>query len=100
MDFLEDMELYEQAMKNAYQIITRRKTLDDIYYDLEEGRIDKLPLPFDPINEDGRNPDVIDVVIEYFTSTEEYEKCAVLLKEAKSYRNDKKEADKLKKSSK
>ena len=36
MDFLEDMELYEQAMRNAYQIITKRKTLDDIYYDLEE----------------------------------------------------------------
>ena len=80
MDFLEDMELYEQAMRNAYQIITKRKTLDDIYYDLEEGRIDKLPLPFDPINEDGRSEDVIDVVIEYFTSTEEYEKCAELVK--------------------
>ena len=80
MDFLEDMELYEQAMKNAYQIITRRKTLDDIYYDLEEGKIDSLPLPFDPIHEDGRSEDVIDVVIEYFTSTEEYEKCAELVK--------------------
>ena len=80
MDFLEDMELYEQAMRNAYQIITKRKTLDDIYYDLEEGRIDKLPLPFDPIKEDGRSEDVIDVVIEDFTSTEEYEKCAELVK--------------------
>ena len=80
MEFLEDMELYEQAMRNAYQIITKRKTLDDIYYDLEEGRIDKLPLPFDPIREDGRSEDVIDVVIEYFTSTEEYEKCAELVK--------------------
>jgi len=80
MDFLEDMELYEQAMRNAYQIITKKKTLDDIYYDLEEGRIDKLPLPFDPIHEDGRSEDVIDVVIEYFTSTEEYEKCAELVK--------------------
>ena len=80
MDFLEDMELYNQAMRNAYFIITKRKTLDDIYYDLEEGRIDKLPLPFDPIHEDGRSEDVIDVVIEYFTSTEEYEKCAELVK--------------------
>jgi len=80
MDFLEDMELYNQAMKNAYFIITKRKTLDDIYYDLEEGKIDSLPLPFDPIHEDGRSEDVIDVVIEYFTSTEEYEKCAELVK--------------------
>ena len=80
MDFLEDMELYNRAMRNAYQIITKRKTLDDIYYDLEEGRIDTLPLPFDPLVEDGRTEDIIDIVIEYFTSTEEYEKCAVLVK--------------------
>ena len=80
MDFLEDMELYNRAMRNAYFIITKKKTLDDIYYDLEEGRIDSLPLPFDPIHEDGRTEDVIDVVIEYFTSTEEYEKCAELVK--------------------
>tara|TARA_Y100000361_G_scaffold106322_1_gene96062 strand:+ start:201 stop:491 length:291 start_codon:yes stop_codon:yes gene_type:complete len=80
MDFLEDMELYEEAMKNAYEIITKKKTLDDIYYDLEDGKIDRLPLPFDPIHEDGRSEDVIDVVIEYFTSTEEYEKCAELVK--------------------
>tara|TARA_R100001440_G_scaffold27835_1_gene45397 strand:- start:747 stop:1046 length:300 start_codon:yes stop_codon:yes gene_type:complete len=80
MDFLEDMELYEEAMKNAYQIITKKKTLDDIYYDLEEGKITRLPLPFDPFSEDGRSEDVIDVVIEYFTSTEEYEKCAELVK--------------------
>ena len=62
MDFLEDMELYNQAMRNAYFIITKKKTLDDIYYDLEEGRIDSLPLPFDPVHEDGRTDDVIDVV--------------------------------------
>ena len=80
MDFLEDMELYEEAMKNAYEIITKKKTLDDIYYDLENGKIDRLPLPFDPIHDDGRSEDVIDVVIEYFTSTEEYEKCAELVK--------------------
>ena len=80
MDFLEDIELYEEAMKNAYEIITKKKTLDDIYYDLENGKIDRLPLPFDPIHEDGRSEDVIDVVIEYFTSTEEYEKCAELVK--------------------
>ena len=80
MDFLEDMELYGRAMRNAYLIITKRKTLDDIYYDLEKDIIDDLPLPFDPIEEDGRSDDIIDIVIEYFTSTEEYEKCAELVK--------------------
>tara|TARA_R100000742_G_C4188422_1_gene21271 strand:+ start:201 stop:491 length:291 start_codon:yes stop_codon:yes gene_type:complete len=95
MDFLEDMELYNQAMRNAYFIITKRKTLDDIYYDLEEGRIETLPLPFDPIHEDGRTEDIIDIVIEYFTSTEEYEKCAELVKIKERCLNIPIESDKL-----
>ena len=81
MDFLEDLEMYEQAMENAYDIITRKKTLDDIYHKFEEdGKIDKFYLPFNPVIEDGRSPDIIDMVIEYYTGTEEYEKCAELLK--------------------
>ena len=80
MDFLEDMELYNRAMENAYDLITKRKTLDDIYYNLERDEIDDFPLPFDPIEEDGRTDDIIDMVVEHFTSTEEYEKCAELVK--------------------
>ena len=80
MDFLEDLELYERAMNNAYDLITKRKTLDDIYYALEEEEFDIFPLPFDPIAEDGRTDDVIDMIIEHFTHTEEYEKCAELVK--------------------
>ena len=80
MDFLEDLELYEQAMNNAYDIITKRKTLDDIYYELEDDIIDGFPLPFDPVIEDGRSNDIIDIVVEHFTHTEEYEMCAELVK--------------------
>tara|TARA_R110002020_G_scaffold23468_3_gene78027 strand:+ start:2494 stop:2769 length:276 start_codon:yes stop_codon:yes gene_type:complete len=80
MDFLEDLQDYESAMENAYQLITRKKTLDDIYYELDNNIIDVFHLPFDPIHEDGRTPDVLDMVIEYYTSTEEYEKCAELVK--------------------
>ena len=81
MDFLEDLELYNRAMVNAYDIITKKKTLDDIYETFEkEGIIEKFYLPFDPVIEDGRTADIIDMVIEYYTSTEEYEKCAELLK--------------------
>ena len=80
MDFLEDLAMYNQAMENAYNIITKRKTLDDIYYALEEEEFEGFFLPFDPILEDGRSEDIIDIVIEYFTSTEEYEKCAELVK--------------------
>ena len=80
MDFLEDLELYNRAMVNAYDLITKKKTLDDIYYALEDDTISEFPLPFDPISEDGRNSSTIDIVIEYFISIEEYEKCAELVK--------------------
>ena len=80
MDFLEDLELYNRAMVNAYDLITKKKTLDDIYYALEDDTISDFPLPFDPIEEDGRRSDIIDIVIEYFISIEEYEKCAELVK--------------------
>ena len=81
MEFLEDLEMYEQAMENAYALITKRKSLDDIYESFEkEGIVDKFYLPFDPISEDGRTADIIDMVIEYYTNTEEYEKCSELIK--------------------
>ena len=38
MDFLEDLEMYNKAMENAYLIITKRTTLDDIYYEFEQDR--------------------------------------------------------------
>ena len=79
MDFLEDLEMYEKAMENAYDLITKRKTVDDVYYDLESDEYEEYYLPFDPVTEDGRSPDVIDMVIEYYTGTEEYEKCAELV---------------------
>ena len=75
----EDLELYGTAMNNAYQIITKERTLDDIYFELEDGDRITFPLPFNPMEEDGRTDDIIDIVIEYFTSTEEYEKCATLV---------------------
>ena len=80
MDFLEDLEMYEKAMENAYNIITKRKTLDDIYYSLEENDFDEFFLPFDPVVEDGRSADIIDMVVEYFIKLEDYEKCAELTK--------------------
>ena len=80
MDFLEDLEMYEQAMNNAYDIITKKKTVDDIFYDLEDEEYEEYYLPFDPVAEDGRSPAIIDMVISYYTTTEEYEKCAELVK--------------------
>ena len=90
MDFLEDLELYERAMDNAYNLITKRKTLDDIYYAFEQNKeLDDFFLPFDPTFENGRTPDVIDMVIEHFTKVEAYEKCAELLKIKEECQNSK-----------
>ena len=69
-----------------YQKKHKIKTIDSPIFQAhsspqkEKEEIDEYPLPFDPLEEDGRTPDVIDIVIEYFTSTEEYEKCAELVK--------------------
>ena len=76
----EDLELYGEAMVNAYYIVTKERTLDDIYFELEVGKKTTFPLPFNPMEEDGRTHDILDVLIEYFTSTEEYERCSKLLK--------------------
>ena len=78
MDFLEDLEMYDQAMFNAYNFITGRETLDHLIIKLEVDHIDQYPLPFDPLMENGRTPAVIDMVISYFIELEEYEKCAEL----------------------
>ena len=81
MDFLEDLEMYEQALENAYELITNKKTLDDIFEEFESnGVIEKFYLPFDPVEEDGKTADIIDMLLEYFINTEEYEKCAELVK--------------------
>lgn len=64
-----DTEILDEAMNNAYDIITGVKTFDHIM----ETR-DECALPFDIRQED---PD-LDGMIEYFIETEEYEKCEVL----------------------
>jgi len=66
-----DYEVLDEAMNNAYFIVTSVKTFDDIMDDLGE-----CALPFDIRNE---TPD-LSGMIEYFIETEEYEKCAVLQK--------------------
>tara|TARA_R100000008_G_C3464447_1_gene105805 strand:- start:106 stop:381 length:276 start_codon:yes stop_codon:yes gene_type:complete len=74
MDFLEDLDLYNRAMENAYLLVTGKKTLEELLTkDVED-----IPLPFDPENEDGRSSDILDILIVYYEEMEEYEKCAEL----------------------
>ena len=81
MDFIEEMELYHSAMENAYNLITGRMDIDDMFIEFEEEEEDSLlPLPFNPLMVGEYSDDTIDLVIEHFTGTEEYEKCAELVK--------------------
>ena len=58
---------------NSYKLIVGEKTMDEI---VEKS---KLPIFFINPQEDYDNED-LDTMIEYFITTEEYEKCAVLTK--------------------
>ena len=79
MDFLDDIEDYNAAMDNAYNFVTKRITLDDIFEQAEKsGTLTEFYLPFDPINSDGRDEATLDLLIDHFISIEEYEKCQEL----------------------
>ena len=58
---------------NSYELIMGEKTIDEI---VERS---KMPIFFIPPDEDYDNDD-LDTMIEYFVSTEEYEKCSILTK--------------------
>ena len=80
MDFLEDLEDYNSAMDNAYNFVTKKITLDDIFEAAEsEGELVSFYLPFDPLHSDGRDEGTLDLLIEHFTEIEEYEKCQELV---------------------
>jgi hypothetical protein len=58
---------------NSYKLIMGEKTMDEI---VERS---KMPIFFIHPDENYDNED-LDMMIEYFVTTEEYEKCAVLTK--------------------
>tara|TARA_R110000824_G_scaffold362588_1_gene550555 strand:- start:737 stop:973 length:237 start_codon:yes stop_codon:yes gene_type:complete len=68
------------CMRHSYNLLLGKKTLEELIEDTAE-----LYLMFSP--ERKYVPmldDVYDVLIEYFTETEEYEKCAELIKAKKT----------------
>jgi len=80
MKFLNDLEDYNKSMDNAFLIVTKRKTLDDIYLELENDDYTEFFLPFDPISSDGRDGGTLELLISHFEELEQYEKCAELNK--------------------
>lgn len=71
----EEIEILDEAYRNGYAIATGRITVKELLEKSEE----MIFLPFDP-----SAPEtfalVIDDIIQYFSDTEEYEKCAELVK--------------------
>jgi len=73
-DFNEDL-----CMRHTYNILLGKKTLEELMEDTAE-----LTLMFNPNRKYvSMEDDLYDTLIEYFTLTEEYEKCAELVKAKK-----------------
>lgn len=73
--FNEDM-----CMRHSYNLLLGKKTLDELIEETAE-----LTLMFNPNRKYVKmEDDLYDTLIEYFTYTEEYEKCAELLKAKRS----------------
>jgi hypothetical protein len=90
-----DQRMLNAAMNNTYLILTGRATYDALLEkeSMQPGSIDQhveTALLFNPIAEDynpkfphlntGDGNEMVDAMIEFFVETEEYEKCAELVK--------------------
>ena len=74
-EFNEDL-----CMRHSYNLLLGKKTIEELIEDTAE-----LYLMFSPeYKHIPMADDVYDVLIEYFTNTEEYEKCAELIKAKKT----------------
>jgi hypothetical protein len=73
--YYEEDEIIDEAYYNAYLIITKRMTLEELIY--SKGEI--AFVPYDPGVPETLEF-VLDDIIEYFALTEEYEICSELVK--------------------
>ena len=69
-----ELELIEQSMNNAYLILTKKKTIDDLIDEIGDEQGIWLP------SQKESQSDVINEVIDYYSDKEEYEICAELVK--------------------
>ena len=68
------------CMRHSYNLLLGKKTMDELIEETAE-----LTLMFNPKRKYvSMEDDLYDTLIEYFTYTEEYEKCAELLKAKQS----------------
>tara|TARA_R100001460_G_scaffold4746_1_gene13308 strand:- start:442 stop:714 length:273 start_codon:yes stop_codon:yes gene_type:complete len=75
---LSDEELVDLAMNNAYAMLVGNKSIDDL---LDDDNKEMILVPDPDITDEELSEDLI----EYFITTEEYEKCAKI-KDLMSFR--------------
>ena len=100
MDEIEEMEndqrMLRSAMENTYLILTGKATWDNLLekQSMQEGSIDQhndVALLFNPmaddynpkfphLHNDSNGNELIESMLDYYIETEEYEKCAELIK--------------------
>jgi hypothetical protein len=71
----EEIEILDEAYRNAYKIATGKMSIRELL----DRSDDMIFLPFDPSAPETFTM-VVDDIIQYFSDTEEYEKCAELVK--------------------
>jgi len=76
IDNSSDLEILDVSMNNAYRVLTKRSTLDQLLPSDDDE--DGFWMPY--VNFKNPSKEEIDDVIDYFIETEEYEKCAELTK--------------------
>ncbi len=72
---IDEAELVEDAMNNAYEIITGGAKCEDLL----ESNADRMALPFNPFEKIDFN-DIIDMLIVHYEEREWYERCAKLIR--------------------
>jgi hypothetical protein len=80
-EFLEKVASIDSCYNNGYKLITNKRTLAEL---TEEKLV--VIFPFNPKQKESFLK-VADLMINYFASTEEYEKCADLVKVKKEIEN-------------
>lgn len=75
-------EIIHNSMFWSYMVLTQQITIDGLFEQDED-----FGLIFNPDNMEQADPiELIDVLIEYFIGTEEYEKCQDLVEAKKLYK--------------
>jgi hypothetical protein len=81
MNLADELECYSKIMHNAYLLVTEQKSIDELDLDITSADITyESYLPFNPENNDGKDPATLSLLIDYYTSLGDVAKCKKLKK--------------------